>query len=108
MVQRDGGGDGGGGALRPLGVGALGPPTLPGLAEGAAAVFAALTEAAMTAAGQQDDEEDDVRRGAGVRAAGWAQDWAWLLGACLASAMPGLRERSGWTKVVEENWITCQ
>jgi hypothetical protein len=32
------------------GVGGLGPPTLPGLAEGAAAVFGALVEAAMAAA----------------------------------------------------------
>ncbi|GIL93320.1 hypothetical protein Vretifemale_20723, partial [Volvox reticuliferus] len=46
-----------------LSVGALGPPSLPGLAEGAAAVFSVLVEAAMAAAGQHAGDEGKVRRG---------------------------------------------
>ncbi|EFJ51675.1 hypothetical protein VOLCADRAFT_116320 [Volvox carteri f. nagariensis] len=49
MVQRDCSNP----LVLPLSVGVLGPPSLPGLAEGAAAVFGALVEAAMRAAEQE-------------------------------------------------------
>lgn len=66
MVQRDCGG----GGLNPglalsLAVGGMGPPTLPGLAEGAAAVFGALVEAALAAAGQEAEDEGDEDVSAG-------------------------------------------
>ncbi len=63
MVQRDCGGAGlNPGLALSLAVGGMGPPTLPGLAEGAAAVFGALVEAALAAAGQEaeDDGDEDV------------------------------------------------
>ncbi|KAG2450992.1 hypothetical protein HYH02_004264 [Chlamydomonas schloesseri] len=63
MVQRDCGGAGlNPGLALSLAVGGMGPPTLPGLAEGAAAVFGALVEGALAAAGQgaEDDGDEDV------------------------------------------------
>ncbi|KXZ52946.1 hypothetical protein GPECTOR_8g320 [Gonium pectorale] len=56
MVQRDVANP----MLLPLSVGALGPPQLPGLAEGAAAVFGALVAAAMEDAGREADGGEEV------------------------------------------------
>ncbi|GLC45912.1 hypothetical protein PLESTM_001800600 [Pleodorina starrii] len=84
MVQRDCGNP----MLLPLSVGALGPPSMRGLAEGAAAVFGALVEAAMAAAGQEaaDEGEDVTVENEAAEAA--AEDARMAEAAALARAAP--------------------
>ncbi|GLI66389.1 hypothetical protein VaNZ11_010181 [Volvox africanus] len=71
-----------------LSVGALGPPSLPGLAEGAAAVFSALVEAAMTAAGQQAAAEGEEINFENEAAEAAAEDARMAEAAMLARAAP--------------------
>ncbi|KAG2428460.1 hypothetical protein HXX76_011579 [Chlamydomonas incerta] len=90
MVQRDCGGAGlNPGLALSLAVGGMGPPTLPGLAEGAAAVCAALVEAALAAAGAEAEEDGDGDVGVENEAAeAAAEDARMAEAAALARAAP--------------------